>query len=310
MKNIVKRFIEYVKIDTQSAHNAQAVPSTKKQFDLAYKLEKELKDLGVSNVRVDEHACVTGVLKSNLSPGETAPAIGFISHIDTSPDCSGTDVKPQIFENYDGGEILINEKKNIRISPKTNEELKDYIGHTIITSDGTTLLGADNKAGIAIIMNSIEYLVNHPEVKHGDMCVAFTPDEEVAGGAQLFDIEGFGADFAFTVDGSGLGEFNHETFHAYSANIEISGICIHPGAAYHKMINPVILASEFVAMLPKSEMPETTKDREGFYYVHDVTADESRAEINMILRDFDQQQMERRISYLQEVADKINKKYG
>lgn len=309
MKNIVKRFIEYVKIDTQSAHNCDVVPSTKKQFDLAYKLEEELKALGVSNVRVDEHACVMGVLKSNLEPGESAPAIGFISHMDTSPDCSGTDVKPQIFENYDGGEIVINEKENIRISQKTNEELKDYIGHTIITSDGTTLLGADNKAGIAIIMNSVEYLVNHPEVKHGDMCIAFTPDEEVAGGAHIFDIEGFGADFAFTVDGSGLGEFNHETFHAYSASVEIKGVCIHPGAAYGKMINPVVLASEFISAIPRSEMPETTKDREGFYYLHDVSADESVAKINLIIRDFDAEKMQERLNFLQSLVDELNKKY-
>lgn len=310
MKNILKRFIEYVKIDTESVEDAGVVPSTKGQFDLANKLAEELKDLGAINIKVDEHACVTAKVLSNLEKGEKVPSIGFIAHLDTAPDCSGKNVKPQIVENYDGGEITINKDKNIVINPKSNPELLDYVGNTIVTSDGTTLLGADNKAGISIIMDSLENIKNNSEIKHGDICVAFTPDEEVQGGAEIFDIEGFGADFAFTVDGEGIGEFNHETFNAAGAHIECKGVCIHPGAAKDKMINPIVLANEFLSALPRDEAPETTEGREGFYYVYEISGDTDIAKIDLLLRDFDRSSMENRKQFLKDVVAKINQKWA
>lgn len=309
MKDILKRFTEYVKIDTQSVEDAGVVPSTKGQFTLAEKLAAELKELGAEGVKVDEHACVTAFIPGNVQ-GKNVPAIGFLAHLDTSPDCSGKDVKPQIHENYQGGEIVINKEKGLSISPETNPDLKDYIGHTIVTSDGTTLLGADNKAGIAIIMEAAAYIQKHPEVKHGKMCIAFTPDEEVQGGAELFDIEGFGADFAYTVDGDGAGEYNCETFNAAGATVNLKGICIHPGSAKDKLINPLFLATEFLSQIPAGERPETTEDREGFYYPYEITANENEGKIEFLLRDFDHDSMENRKKVLAEITEKVNKKFG
>ena len=310
MKHILKRFIDYVQIDTESAEDAGVVPSTKGQFDLANKLAEELKYLGAVNIKVDEHACVTAKVLSNLESGKKAPSIGFIAHLDTAPDCSGKNVKPQIFEHYDGGEIIINKEKDIVLNPKNTPELLDYVGNTIVTSDGTTLLGADNKAGIAIIMDSLENIKNNPDIKHGDICVAFTPDEEVQGGADLFDIDGFGADFAFTIDGDGIGEFNHETFNAAGAHVECKGVCIHPGAAKNKMINPIVLANEFLSALPRTEAPETTEGREGFYYVYEISGDTDVAKIDLLLRDFDRDSMENRMTFLRAIVARINEKWG
>ncbi|QIB69659.1 peptidase T [Aminipila butyrica] len=310
MKPILERFIQYVKIDTESVEDAGTVPSTKGQFDLANKLAEELKALGAENVKVDQHACVTAKVSSNLEPGKNVPAIGFIAHLDTAPDCSGKDVKPQIFSDYDGGTILINSEKQISISPNTNPELTDYVGHTIVTSDGTTLLGADNKAGIAIIMDMLTHVKADASFRHGDICVAFTPDEEVQGGAELFDIEGFGADFAFTIDGDGLGEFNCETFNAADAHVECAGVCIHPGAAKNKMVNPIVLANEFLSALPRTEAPETTEAREGFYYVYEISGDTDVAKIDLLLRDFDQDSMEKRMAFLKDTAAQINQRWG
>ncbi len=310
MKNILKRFVEYVQIDTESVEGAETVPSTKGQFDLANKLAEELKGLGVENVKVDEHACVTGVLKSNLEAGKKAPAIGFLAHLDTAPDCSGKNVKPQIHENYSGGNIVINEELNVVLTPEANPDLKKYIGHTIVTSDGTTLLGADNKAGISIIMDAVETLVNNPDIKHGDMCIGFTPDEEVQGGAELFDIDGFGAEFAFTVDGDGVGEFNHETFNGASGTVTVRGVCIHPGAAKDKLINPLMIASEYLQMLPKNELPETTEGREGYYYCCEINGNETSLTMDFILRDFDKENLEVRKNMMNEIADRLNAKWG
>lgn len=276
---------------------------------------------------MDEHACVTARVLGNVSKaaagavsgneagggsciGGRIPAIGFIAHLDTAPDCSGKNVKPQIFENYQGGEIVVNKEKNVILNMEKNPELADYIGHTIITSDGNTLLGADDKAGISVIMDALETLKNNPQIKHGDICVAFTPDEEVQGGAEIFDIEGFGADFAFTIDGDGIGEFNHETFNAADAHAEFKGICIHPGMAKDKMINPIVLAGEFLAALPREEAPETTEGREGFYYVYDIKGDTDKAHVDLLLRDFDMDSMEKRMAYLKDVTEQINKKWG
>lgn len=310
MKRILERFIDYVKIDTESVEDAGVVPSTKGQFDLANKLAEELKAIGAVDVNVDEHACVMAKVPSNLEGGKKVPSIGFIAHLDTSPDCSGKNVKPQIIENYDGGEILINKEKYITLNTKTNPELKDYIGNTIVTSDGNTLLGADNKAGISIIMEAVDTIINRPEIKHGDICIAFTPDEEVQGGAEIFDIEKFGADFAFTVDGDGIGEFNHETFNAAGAHVECKGICIHPGAAKDKMINPIILANEFLAELPRDEAPETTEGRDGFYYVYEISGDTDSAKMDLLLRDFDRDNIEKRMQFLKDVGKKINERWG
>ncbi len=310
MKRILERFIDYVQIDTESAEDAGVVPSTKGQFDLANKLAEELKGLGAVNIKVDEHACVTAKVTSNLESGKKAPSIGFIAHLDTAPDCSGKNVKPQVFENYDGGEIIINKEKDIVLNPKNTPELLDYVGNTIVTSDGTTLLGADNKAGIAIIIDALENIKNNPDIKHGDICIAFTPDEEVQGGAELFDIEGFGADFAFTIDGDGIGEFNHETFNAADAHVECKGVCIHPGAAKNKMINPIVLANEFLSALPRTEAPETTEGREGFYYVYEISGDTDVAKIDLLLRDFDRDSMENRMTFLRAIVAKINEKWG
>ena len=245
-----------------------------------------------------------------MENAKQVPSIGFIAHLDTAPDCSGKNVKPQIFDHYDGSKIIINKEKNVVLSPDTNPELLDYVGNTIVTSDGTTLLGADNKAGIAIIMDSLVYIKEHPELKHGNICVAFTPDEEVHGGAELFDIEGFGADFAFTIDGEGIGEFNYETFNAADVQVEFKGVCIHPGSAKGKMINPIVLANEFLSALPRTEAPETTEEREGFYYVYEISGDTDVAKIGLLLRDFDRDSMESRMKFLRETVAQINKKWG
>lgn len=313
MKKIVERFVEYAKIDTQSAYNSERVPSSDGEFVLANKLVEEMKALGVE-AKVDEYACVMAKIPGNVeksSSGEKLPAIGFLAHLDTSPDCSGKNVKPQFHENYDGkSDIIVNKELGKVISPKDNPKLKEYAGHTIITSDGTTLLGADNKAGIAIIMTMLEYLHTNPDFKHGDICIAFTPDEEVQGGMEVFDIKKFGADFAFTVDGDGVGEFNHETFNAAGATVSFKGICIHPGAAKDKLINPIMLLAEYVSMLPKNELPETTEGRDGFYYPYEMSANEEGAKLEFLLRDFDSENIEKRKEVLKEIAKKVNENRG
>ncbi|MGP1570379.1 MAG: peptidase T [Eubacteriales bacterium] len=313
MKKILERFLEYVKIDTQSEENSSVVPSSKGQFKLAEKLIFELDSIGIK-AEMDEHACVTAKIPANVEKsesGEKIPSIGFLAHLDTSPDCSGHDVKPKIHENYDGkSKIIINEELGKFVSPDTNRILSCYEGNTIITSDGTTLLGADDKAGIASIMTMLEYIQANPDFKHGEICIAFTPDEEVQGGMSVFDIKAFGADFAFTVDGGGVGEFNHETFNAAGATVKFKGICIHPGAAKDKLINPVILLSEFVSMLPKNELPETTQDREGFYYPYEAVANEEEAKLEFLLRDFDAANIENRKAVLKDITDKLNEKWG
>lgn len=313
MKKILERFLEYVKIDTQSAYDAGKVPSSDGQFTLGKKLVDELKSIGIT-AQMDEHACVMAKIPANIeksASGKEIPAIGFLAHLDTSPDCSGKDVKPQIHENYDGtSEIVINKELGRIVSPKTNSILSCYKGNTIVTSDGTTLLGADNKAGIAIIMTMLEYIAANPDFKHGEICIAFTPDEEVQGGMDVFDIEKFGADFAFTVDGDGVGEFNHETFNAAGATVTFKGVCIHPGSAKDKLVNPVRLLAEFVSMLPKDELPETTEERQGFYYPYEASASEEEGKLEFLLRDFDAENIENRKKVLADITKKINDKWG
>ena len=265
MSKLVERFLKYVSYDTQSADETGKFPSTDKQLVLGAELAKELKEMGLSNVELDKHGYVMGELPANTD--KKIPTIGFIAHMDTSPEMPGNDIKPNIIENYNGEDIVLNKEKNIVLSTKIYKEIKDYVGQTIITTDGTTLLGADDKAGIAEIITAVDYLMAHPEIKHGKIKVAFTPDEEVGAGADYFDVEKFGADFAYTLDGSEVGEFVYETFNAAGADVTIRGNNVHTGSAKNKMINSLFLAQEFISMLPENERPEKTEGYEGFFHL-------------------------------------------
>ncbi len=309
-KDLEDRFVRYVKIDTQSDPDSKTVPSTEKQKDLALILVDELKALGLNDSVMDDKGFVYATLESNLDAEDSAqvPVVGFIAHMDTSHDASGTNVKPRIHRNYGGGVITL--ENGVILDPKDHPELSHYKGDTIITSDGTTLLGADDKAGVAEIMSALVYLLNHPEIKHGKIKVAFTPDEEIGTGADSFDIPKFGAKYAYTLDGGKLGNFSDETFSAKAATITIKGVQIHPGDAYGKMINPSTVVADLVSRLPASEQPETTKERDGFYCVTEMTSDLGSATIKIILRDFDDQKLEQRATYLQQVVAELNDKYG
>lgn len=307
-KSILNRFLKYVQIDTQSDEDSQTFPSTKKQLDLAYHLEKELKQLGLKNVDVDTNGYVTATLPSNTD--KKIPTIGFLAHMDTAPDMSGENVKPQVFENYNGKNIPINKDLDICLSVKEFPELKNYIGQTIITASGKTLLGADDKAGIAEIMAAMEYLVKHPEIKHGTIKVAFTPDEEVGKGVDFFDIKKFGADYAYTVDGGPIGELEYENFNAASAKIRIQGRNIHPGYAKDKMINAILIATEINDMLPKNERPELTENYEGFFHITKLNGTVEEAEIQYIIRDHDRTRFENKKAFILNIVESINKKYN
>jgi tripeptide aminopeptidase len=266
MKNeILNRFLQYVAIDTQSDDNSITFPSTVKQFDLLNLLRGQLEAFGLADVSIDANGYVMGTLPSNTT--KNVPVIGFVSHVDTSPDMSGANIKPRLVENYDGKAIVLNQEKNIVMSPVDFPELNDYLGQTLIVTDGTTLLGADDKAGITEIMAAIEYLVQHPEIEHGTLKVGFTPDEEVGRGVDFFDVKKFGADFAYTMDGGGIGELEYENFNAAGAKVIIQGRNIHPGYAKNKMKNAILMATEFNAFLPVNERPEFTQDYEGFYHL-------------------------------------------
>ncbi|MFS4467333.1 peptidase T [Maribacter sp. 2210JD10-5] len=308
MKNIVDRFISYVKIDTQSDASSKTTPSTQKQWDLANKLVEELKDMGMSNVTIDEYAYIMATLPSNVL--HEVPTIGFISHFDTTPDFSGTNVNPQIIENYNGEDIVLNKDKNIVLSPSYFEDLLQYKGQTLITTDGTTLLGADDKAGIAEIMTAMEYLIAHPEIKHGTIRIGFTPDEEIGRGAHKFDVEKFNADWAYTMDGSQIGELEYENFNAAGATITISGKSVHPGYAKGKMVNAILIANEIISRLPKNAVPEKTSGREGFFHVHHVTGSIEKAEIGLIIRDHDSAEFEQKKSMLAAITKELNLSYN
>lgn len=308
MEKLLPRFLEYVTTDTQSDPYSKATPSTEKQWDLAKKLVMELHQIGMQEVSIDENAYIMATLPSNMD--KKVPTIGFISHFDTSPDFSGRNVKPQIIENYDGKDIVLNKLKNIVLSPDYFEDLKQYEGQTLITTDGTTLLGADDKAGIAEIITAMEYLINHPEIKHGKIRIAFTPDEEIGRGAHKFDVEKFGAEWAYTIDGSQVGELEYENFNAAKATITISGKSVHPGYAKNKMVNAIGIANEFLTHLPPSEVPEHTTGREGFFHVHKIKGEIERTEIELIIRDHDAVHFEARKDLLNDIKDKLNKKYG
>jgi tripeptide aminopeptidase len=305
-QHIIDRFITYVTIDTESDPNNPAFPSTAKQWDLAKLLEQELKTIGLQDVDLDKNCYLMATLPSNID--YNVPTIGFISHIDTSPDFTGKNVKPQIIENYDGKDIVLNEEKNIVLSPDYFDDLLQYKGQTIITTDGTTLLGADDKAGITEIVSAMEYLVQHPEIKHGKIRICFTPDEEVGKGAHLFDVDKFGAAWAYTMDGSQIGELEYENFNAASAVVTITGKIVHPGYAKGKMINSMLIANEYIAALPADEVPEKTEGYEGFFHLHDLKGDVEETVLEYIIRDHHFDWFEKRKYVMQKIAFDINER--
>ncbi|GGG49856.1 peptidase T [Croceivirga lutea] len=308
MEQLLPRFLAYVAIDTQSNPISKKTPSTEKQWVLAKKLVLELHQIGLQEVSIDENGYIMASLPSNIN--RAVPTIGFISHYDTSPDFTAFNVKPQIIENYDGGDIILNEKENIVLSPDYFEELLNYKGQTLITTNGKTLLGADDKAGIAEIITAMEYLINHPEIEHGTIRIGFTPDEEIGRGAHKFDVEKFGAEWAYTIDGSQLGELEFENFNAATANVIFKGKSVHPGYAKNKMVNAILLSNEFLSLLPANEVPEKTADREGFFHVHKISGSIEKAELNFIIRDHDQQHFDARKEVLYTIAEKLNQKHG
>ncbi|MDR7370928.1 peptidase T [Flavobacterium aquidurense] len=308
MQHIIDRFISYVTIDTESDPNSQTTPSTEKQWNLANKLVEELKTIGLQDVTIDDKAYIMATLLSNVD--HEVPTIGFVSHFDTSPDFSGANVKPQIIENYDGKDIILNAEKNIVLSPNYFKDLLQYKGQTIITTDGTTLLGADDKAGITEIVSAMEYLVQHPEIKHGKIRIGFTPDEEIGRGAHHFDVEKFGAQWAYTMDGSQIGELEYENFNAAGAKITFKGKSVHPGYAKGKMINSMLIANDFINELPKGETPQETKGYEGFFHVHHLTGSIEETVLELIIRDHNKIKFEKRKDLIGKIAKKINKKYA
>ncbi len=309
-EQVKERLIRYAKIDTQSANGTDAVPTTAKQFDLARVLYEEMKQIGVSGVWLDEEKCVVyGVLEDNTGTDKARP-VGFVAHMDTAPDASGTDVKPWVLENYDGNDILLNREKNIVMKVSDFQNLKMYIGQDLILTDGTTLLGGDDKASIASIMTMAEYYVRHPEIKHGKISLAFTPDEEVAGLARDLDLVRFGSPVAYTLDGDHLGWYMDETFNASEAQITIHGVSVHTGTAKGIMKNAVDIAAEFMNALPAYEKPQYTCGREGFFHMISCSAGCELAEMRMIIRDHDAVQFDNREAYLQKVIDGLNARYG
>ena len=306
---IVDRFIKYARIDTQSDENSSQTPSTQKQFNLAKEVEKEALEMGLVDVSLDNNCYLMATLPSNTSK-KNVPVIGFISHFDTSPDMSGKNVNPTIIKNYDGEDIILNEDNNVILSPKDFTELLKFKGDDIIVTDGTTLLGADDKAGIAEIMDAMQYLIDHPEIEHGKIRIAFTPDEEIGRGADKFDVKKFGADWAYTMDGSEIGELEYENFNAAYAKIEIQGRNVHPGYAKGKMINALHLANELISMLPQDERPENTQGYEGFFHLISLNGTVEESNLSYIIRDHDREEFEERKKTLTNTVDILNKKYA
>ncbi len=304
--NLTERFLNYTKFDTQSAEDADCVPSTPKQLLFAEYLRKELENEGLSDVELDEKGYIYATLKSNIK--EKVPTIGFISHYDTSPDCSGADIKPQIVHHYNGGEILLSE--GIISSPRKFPELLHHIGEDLIVTDGHTLLGADDKAGIAEIVQAMCYLRDHKDIKHGDIRIAFNPDEEIGMGAHHFDVEKFNCEWAYTMDGGDVGELEFENFNAASAKITIKGISVHPGYAKGKMVNANALAAELAMMLPNDETPETTEGYQGFYHLLGIESHVEQAKMSYIIRDHDRDAFEDRKHFMLRCVDQMNEKYG
>lgn len=305
---LLERFLRYVKIDTRSDDTSTTFPSTEKQWDLLRLLHKELTEMGLQDVSIDEYGYVMATLPANIS--EKVPVIGFLSHVDTSPEMPGDNVNPQIIENYQGGDIVLNKDLNLILSPNDFPELNDYIGQTLITTDGTTLLGGDDKAGIAEIMAALDYLVKNPHIPHGTIKVAFTPDEEIGKGVDHFDVKKFGADYAYTMDGSAVGELEYETFNAAGATVKIQGRNIHPGYAKNKMINAMLLAMEFNGMLPDFEKPQYTQDYEGFYHLVKIEGGVENCTMQYIVRDHNRVIFEKRKKFMESVAAFMNEKHG
>ncbi|AOZ98738.1 peptidase T [Flavobacterium commune] len=308
MQNIIDRFISYVTIDTESNPDSKTTPSTEKQWVLANKLVEELKAIGMQDVTINNKAYIMATLPSNVE--HEVPTIGFVSHFDTSPDFCGANVKPQIVTDYDGKDIVLNAKQNIILSPDYFKDLLQYKGQTLITTDGTTLLGADDKAGITEIVTAMEFLIKNPEIKHGKIRIGFTPDEEIGRGAHFFDVEKFGAQWAYTMDGSQIGELEYENFNAASAKITFKGKSVHPGYAKGKMINSMLIANAFINELPSEEVPEKTKGYQGFYHVHHLNGNIEETIVELIIRDHNLKKFEKRKEKIQKIARKINRKFA
>ncbi len=311
MSNVIDRFLEYVRMDTESADETGCFPSTEGQKDLGRLLADQLRKMGASDVVFDEAYCyVYGVIPSNLPKDREVPSIGFIAHMDTSPAVSGKNIKPRILENYDGNDILLNEEKNIVLSVSDNPELPGLKGKSLIVTDGTTLLGADDKAGVAEIMEMAQYFLSHPDVAHGKICIGFTPDEEVGQGVDHFDVEGFGADFAYTVDGGALGELEYENFNAAGVKLTVNGYSVHPGSAKNKMLNAVLLAQEFQSLLPVHENPASTEGYEGFFHPDSINGSTEKVVVDYIIRDHSREKFEQKKAFFFKCADFLNEKYG
>lgn len=308
MSKVVERFIKYVKYDTRSDENSATIPTTPGQLELAKDLVKELEEIGMKDVCLDKNGYIMATLPANID--KDIPIVGFIAHMDTSPEVSGANVNPKFVENYNGEDIILNEEQNIILSPKDFPELKNYIGKTLITTDGTTLLGADNKAGIAEIMTAMEFLIQNPQVKHGTIKVAFTVDEEVGKIAEYFDVEKFNADLAYTLDGESIGGLEYENFNAASIKITINGISYHTGKAKGRMINSISIAAELMSMFPKEETPENTEGYDGFYHVGSISGRVEETKIQYFIRDFDSKNYERRKQFIIDLVQNVNKKYG
>jgi len=308
MEKLIERFIKYIKIDSQSDPESNTTPSTEKQWNIAKVLVEDLKEIGMQDVEIDKHGYVYATLPANTD--KNVPTIGFIAHYDTAPDYSGANVNPQFVYNYDGSDIVLNKEKGLILSPDYFPELKNYIGQTIIHTDGNSLLGADDKAGVAEIMDAMDYLIQHPEIKHGKIRVGFNPDEEIGLGAHKFDVEKFGAEWAYTMDGSVVGELEFENFNAAGAKVKINGKSVHPGYAKDKMINSMLIAADFIKEFPNNETPQTTEGYEGFYHLHNMKGDVELTELNYIIRDHDRQKFEDRKKFFEKVVADYNRKYG
>ncbi|MBR1538965.1 MAG: peptidase T [Bacteroidales bacterium] len=308
METVVDKFLRYVSFETTSDENSTTHPSNLKELELSKQLVKEMKEIGISDASLDENGYVMGTIPSNMD--RKVPVLGFIAHVDTSPDASGKDIKPQFIRDYDGSDIPLKGVPGLALRVADFPELLDYKGQTLITTDGTTLLGADDKAGVAEIMYVAEYLMKHPEVKHGTVKIGFTPDEEIGCGVDFFDVEKFGADYAYTMDGGAVGELEYENFNAAGARIRIQGCNIHPGSAKDKMVNAMLVGMELAGMLPVAQRPEYTVGYEGFFHLTGFNGTVEEATMSYIIRDHDLQRFEQKKALLQEVVAFINKKYG
>ena len=307
MEQLIDRFLRYVSVDTQSNPESESQPSAAKELDLLKMLKDELEAMGVE-AELDEYGYVMATIPSNC--GKDVPAVGFIAHVDTAPDASGKDIKPQIIKNYDGGDIALKGVEGLYLKVEDFPEMKDYEGQTLITTDGTTLLGADDKAGVAEIMDAVQYIIEHPELKHGKICIGFTPDEEIGRGVVKFDVEKFGADYAYTMDGGAVGELEYENFNAASASVKIQGRNLHPGYAKGKMKNAILIGMELNSLLPVEQRPEYTCGYEGFFHIIGFNGSVEEATFSYIIRDHDMDLYEKRKQTMQECVDFINRKYG